>query len=177
MSYLGHGGVAVWASENVWNDWDVPALLPQAEQPFVLAMDCLNGYFHHPSVDALGEELVKAEGKGAIGAFAPSSLSVHWAAAIYHELLVRELTSGRHERLGRRDPRGADRLHRSGRAAGAAALLPAARRPRAPHSTLSTEGRGSPPARGAPRLGARALAGARIAGGRWSVVGRGRRAE
>ena len=100
MSYLGHGGVAVWASENVWNDWDVPALLPQAEQPFVLAMDCLNGYFHHPSVGALGEELVKAQGKGAIGAFAPSSLSVHWAAAIYHQLLVRELTSGRHQRLG-----------------------------------------------------------------------------
>jgi hypothetical protein len=31
---------------------------------------------------------------------APSSLSVHWAARIYHEALLRELTSGRHERLG-----------------------------------------------------------------------------
>ena len=35
-----------------------------------------------------------------IGALAPSSLSVHWAARFYHEALVRELMSGRHERLG-----------------------------------------------------------------------------
>ena len=46
MSYLGHGGTAVWASENVWNNWDAPSLSPQGEQPFLLAMDCLNGYFH-----------------------------------------------------------------------------------------------------------------------------------
>ncbi len=100
MSYMGHGGIAIWASENVWNDWDVPNLAPQGEQPFVLAMDCLNGYFIHPSVNALGEALVKAEGRGAIGVLAPSSLSVHWAAAVYNEVLLRELTSGRHARLG-----------------------------------------------------------------------------
>jgi hypothetical protein len=100
MSYMGHGGIAIWASENVWNDWDVPTLVPQGQQPFVLAMDCLNGYFIHPSVNALGEALVKADGKGAIGVFAPSSLSVHWAARVYNEALLRELVSGRHERLG-----------------------------------------------------------------------------
>lgn len=100
LSYLGHGGTAVWASENIWNNWDAPSLSPQGEQPFLLAMDCLNGYFHHPVTNALGEELLKAEGKGVIGALVPSSLSVHWAARVYHEALVRELTSGRHERLG-----------------------------------------------------------------------------
>jgi hypothetical protein len=100
MSYLGHGGVAVWASENVWNNWDVAALAPQPEQPVLLAMDCLNGYFHHPSMNALAEELLKAEGRGVIAAIAPSSLSVHWAARLYHAALVRELASGRHERLG-----------------------------------------------------------------------------
>ena len=63
-------------------------------------MDCLNGYFHHPTTNALGEELLKAEGKGVIGALAPSSLSVHWAARVYHKAPVRELTSGRHQRLG-----------------------------------------------------------------------------
>jgi hypothetical protein len=100
MSYMGHGGIAIWASENVWNDWDIPNLAPQSQQPFVLAMDCLNGYFIHPSVNALGEALVKAEGKGAIGVFAPSSLSVHWAARVYNEVLLRELVSGRHARIG-----------------------------------------------------------------------------
>jgi hypothetical protein len=78
----------------------VAGLLPQPEQPFLLAMDCLNGFFHQPTLNALAEELVKADGKGAIGALAPSSLSVHWAARIYYEAVVRELTSGRHQRLG-----------------------------------------------------------------------------
>jgi hypothetical protein len=100
MSYLGHGGVAVWASENVWNNWDAAGLAPQPEQPVLLAMDCLNGYFHNPSLNALAEELLKAEGRGVIAAVAPSSLSVHWAAKLYHQALVRELASGRHERLG-----------------------------------------------------------------------------
>ncbi len=63
-------------------------------------MNCLNGYFHYPYLNSLSEALVKAEGKGAIGAFAPSSLSVNWAARLYHEALVAEIASGRHQRLG-----------------------------------------------------------------------------
>ena len=100
VSYLGHGGVAIWASENIWSNADVARLAPQAEQPLLLAMDCLNGYFHQPNANSLAEELLKADGKGVVAAFAPSSLSVHWSAKLYHEALVRELASGRHERLG-----------------------------------------------------------------------------
>ncbi|PYQ20748.1 MAG: hypothetical protein DMF79_09680 [Acidobacteria bacterium] len=44
VSYLGHGGIAVWASENVFNNQDVKTLAPQAQQPLLLTMDCLNGY-------------------------------------------------------------------------------------------------------------------------------------
>jgi hypothetical protein len=64
-------------------------------------MNCLNGYFHKPSLrNSLAEELLKAEGKGAIGTFSPSSMGEHWAARLYHEAMVAELASGRHERLG-----------------------------------------------------------------------------
>jgi hypothetical protein len=100
MSYIGHGGTAVWASENIWNFSDVARLAPQAQQPFLMTMDCLNGFFHHPRMNSLSEELLKADGKGAVGTLAPSSLSVHWAADVYLEALTRELVSGRHQRLG-----------------------------------------------------------------------------
>ena len=100
MSYMGHGAIALWASENVFNFSDVANLAPQAQQPFLMTINCLNGYFHYPFLNSLAEELVKAEGKGAIGAFAPSSLSVNWAARLYHEALLAEIASGRHERLG-----------------------------------------------------------------------------
>ena len=63
-------------------------------------MTCLNGYFHFPYFDSLAEELVKAEGKGAIAAFSPSGLSLNHAAHLYHQALLDELFQGNHARLG-----------------------------------------------------------------------------
>jgi hypothetical protein len=97
-SYMGHGGTAVWASENVWNNMDVPSLQPQTRPPFLLTMNCLNGFFTFPSFDALGEAMVKAEGRGAIAAFSPSGMSVNEPARTYQEALLRELQG--HDRLG-----------------------------------------------------------------------------
>jgi hypothetical protein len=100
-SYLGHGSVYVWASENVFNNTDVARLSPQPQQPFLLTMNCLNGYFTLPTgANSLSEELLKVEGRGVIGAFSPSSLSLHRSARAYNEALLAEIVSGRHERLG-----------------------------------------------------------------------------
>jgi len=100
MSYLGHGGIAVWASENVFNNQDVATLGPQPQQPLLLTMDCLNGYFHFPFLNSLAEELLKAPGKGSIASFAPSGLSLHAPADLFHKALIQEIASGSHERLG-----------------------------------------------------------------------------
>jgi hypothetical protein len=45
LCYVGHGGSAVWASENVWTSWDALKLLSQSRQPLLLTTNCLNGYF------------------------------------------------------------------------------------------------------------------------------------
>jgi hypothetical protein len=100
LGYVGHGGAAVWASENVWSTWDAPSLMAQSQQPLLVTMNCLNGYFVAPSYDSLAESLVKAEGRGAIAAFSPSGLSLDGPAHQYHRALMAELTSGRHDRLG-----------------------------------------------------------------------------
>jgi hypothetical protein len=73
---------------------------PQERQPILMTMNCLNGYFHFPYFDALGEALVKAESRGAIAAFSPSGLSLDAPAHVYQKALVEELVSGRHRRLG-----------------------------------------------------------------------------
>ncbi len=57
MSYVGHGGTAVWSSANVLNSWDTPSLQAQSRQPLLLTMNCLNGYFVAPNFDALAEAL------------------------------------------------------------------------------------------------------------------------
>jgi hypothetical protein len=100
LSYVGHGGSAVWASENVWNSWDAANLLAQSRQPVLLTMNCLNGYFVGSNFESLSESLLKAEGRGAIAAFSPSGLSVDGPAHQYHRAVVDELVSGKHERLG-----------------------------------------------------------------------------
>ncbi len=100
LSYVGHGGSAVWASENVWNSWDAPSLRAQSRQPFLLTFNCLNGYFVAPAFDSLAESLLKVEGRGAIAAFSASGLSLDGPAHLYDRALVAELTGGRHERLG-----------------------------------------------------------------------------
>jgi hypothetical protein len=101
MSYVGHGSTFIWASENVFNNTDLPPLAFQPRQPLLFTMNCLNGYFHLPGpLSSLGEAFVKADGRGAIAALAPSGMSFNDAAHPYHKALLEELLSGRHLRLG-----------------------------------------------------------------------------
>jgi len=100
MSYVGHGGAAVWASENVLNSWDAASLLSQSRQPVLLTLNCLNGYFLAPAYDSLAEAFLKAEGRGTVAGFSPSGLSLDGPAHLYHRALMAELVSGRHARLG-----------------------------------------------------------------------------
>ena len=100
VSYVGHGGIQLWANERLLDTASVSSLSPQPHQPLVLTMNCLNGYFHFPFFNSLSEELVKAEGKGAIAAFSPSGLSFNGPAHVYHQALLTELFHGGHQRLG-----------------------------------------------------------------------------
>ena len=100
VSYIGHGGIDRWANESLLHRSSVGSLSPQAQQPLVLTMNCLNGYFHFPFFNSLSEELVKAENKGAIAAFSPSGLSLNGPAHLYHQALLNELFHGAHLRLG-----------------------------------------------------------------------------
>jgi hypothetical protein len=100
MSYMGHGAIHLWANEKLLDIWDVEALSPQAQQPLLLTMNCLNGYFHFPYHNSLSEELLKAEGKGVIAAFSPTGLSLNGPAHQFHKALLNQILSHEHERLG-----------------------------------------------------------------------------
>ena len=55
VSYIGHGGIHLWADENILNTSDIPDLALQSEQSLLLTMNCLNGYFHFPFFDSMAE--------------------------------------------------------------------------------------------------------------------------
>jgi len=100
ISYAGHGGGAVWSSQNILNSWDAASLLAQPRQPFMITLDCLNGYFIAPTYESLAEAFLKAQGRGSIAAFSPTGLSLDTPAHVFHRALVQEITSGSHPRLG-----------------------------------------------------------------------------
>ena len=100
VSYIGHGGIHLWASENVFNRNDVATLAVQPRQPILLTLNCLNGFFHFPFFDSLAESLVTAEGRGAIAAFSPSGLSLDEPAHRFHKILLEALVDEDNARLG-----------------------------------------------------------------------------
>ena len=100
MSYVGHGGIHLWAQENIFNKSDLASLSNQSQQPLLVTVNCLNGYFHFPYFNSLAEEALKAEGRGAIAAFSPSGLSVNEPAHLFHRALLSEVFNRDHERLG-----------------------------------------------------------------------------
>jgi hypothetical protein len=100
LSYMGHGGIHLWAQENIFNSSQVGLLAAQPLEPLVLTLNCLNGYYHFPYFNALSEELLKAEGKGALAAFSPSGLSLNGPAHLFHKALLGELLQQGHARLG-----------------------------------------------------------------------------
>jgi hypothetical protein len=100
ISYMGHGGIHLWASENLFDVDSVGLLASRNHKPLVLTLDCLNGYFHFPYFDSLGEELLKAEDKGALAVIAPSGLSLNEPAHQLHKAILDELSNGRNSTLG-----------------------------------------------------------------------------
>ena len=82
-SYSGHGHIDEWAAENLFQTPDertgnerndVARLTNNDRFTFLIALNCLNGFFAHWDDDySLAEEILRAENKGAVACFAPTS--------------------------------------------------------------------------------------------------------
>lgn len=74
-NYTGHGGKEVWARERLLHAEDVPRLANSGKYPLVTTFSCNIGAFEEPEFEGLGELLVEAENRGAIGVFAATGLT------------------------------------------------------------------------------------------------------
>jgi hypothetical protein len=91
-NYIGHGSLNLWAGEDMFNFKDVALLNNPDKLTFVVALNCQNGLFSYSqpfrgTTDSLAEAFLKADGKGAIGMFAPGGLGYTYE----HEILANEL--------------------------------------------------------------------------------------
>lgn len=90
VNYVGHGSVNQWRANLLTND-DALAL-GNDHLPMFVMMTCLNGYFHDPALDSLGESLMKAERGGAVAVWASSGMTLPADQALLNQELYRLLS-------------------------------------------------------------------------------------
>jgi hypothetical protein len=100
VNYLGHATTEFWNAPYVFNSADAAALTNGDKLPFVVAMDCLNGYFHDVYTESLAEALMKAPDGGAIAVWTSSTLTEPIDQAIMNRELFRQLFAPASPTLG-----------------------------------------------------------------------------
>ncbi|MEA2414457.1 MAG: hypothetical protein QOI58_1114, partial [Thermoanaerobaculia bacterium] len=90
VDYMGHGSVEIW-SFDLFNSNDASTLTNSAHQPFVMAMTCLNGYFHDLYTESLATALLKSPNGGAVAVWASSTLTEPYPQFQMNKELLRQL--------------------------------------------------------------------------------------
>jgi hypothetical protein len=90
VNFLGHGSVEVWRGD-LLSSADARALRNGTRLPFLVAMNCLNGFFHDVYTESLAESLLKAEGGGAVAVWASSGLTLPAEQAVMDRALLETL--------------------------------------------------------------------------------------
>src|SRR5205823_4392150 len=100
VNYYGHGSVDLWEGDLFFGQ-DAAGLTNGSRMPLVVAMTCLNGFFHSlfPE-ESLAEALVRAPNGGAIAVWASSSLTDPAGQSAMDRELFRLLFSGAYPTLG-----------------------------------------------------------------------------
>jgi hypothetical protein len=99
VNYIGHGSVEIWSNVSFFARGDVANLAVGNRPPIVVAMTCLNGYFHDLYTDSIAEALQRAP-NGAVAVWASSALTTPEAQLPADEALLHALLAGGDIRLG-----------------------------------------------------------------------------
>lgn len=95
IDFIGHGSVEMWQTEAFFARSDAASAGDGAPLPVVVAMTCLNGYFHDVVQESLAEALLRNADGGAAAVWALSTLTETRGQVQANEALLSSLTSGR----------------------------------------------------------------------------------
>ena len=90
VNYNGHGSVEIWGS-NLLDDTAASALNNGGRLPFVVAMNCLNGFFHDVYTQSLASALMLSRNGGAVAVWASSGLTAPTPQFQMDQALVKTL--------------------------------------------------------------------------------------
>jgi uncharacterized repeat protein (TIGR01451 family) len=100
VHYLGHGSVEVWDGDGLLTAADADTLTNGTQLPLVVAMTCLNGFFHDPGTESLAAALLTAPTGGAVAVWASSGLTDPTGQAPLDRAFLQALGAGTEVRLG-----------------------------------------------------------------------------
>jgi len=100
INFLGHGGGAIWSDNSLLRLQDVEKLNNAGIYPIVISMTCFTCAFEEPGRSCLGEELLKAKGKGAIAVWGASGVGWVWNDFYLVSELLDVLLNNKHLTLG-----------------------------------------------------------------------------
>lgn len=75
VTYTGHGSLDRWGKDTLLDADAATALSPNGASPIVLQLTCLTGFFAHPTITSLSEEMLLAK-NGPISIVAATSLTL-----------------------------------------------------------------------------------------------------
>jgi uncharacterized repeat protein (TIGR01451 family) len=75
VNYAGHGSTEIWSSNEFFTSDDALALTNGQRLPFIVAIDCLNGFFQDVYTHSVAASLLLAENGGAVAVWASSGLT------------------------------------------------------------------------------------------------------
>jgi Peptidase family C25 len=100
VDYVGHGSVELWGFDGVFGSADADALANGNRLPFVVAMNCLNGYFHDLFSYSMAEALMEAPNGGAVAVWASSTLTEPDGQETMNRELLSQLFGGGNLTIG-----------------------------------------------------------------------------
>lgn len=93
--YIGHAFLDYWGSQTwdqFWQNSDTPTLTNGIRLPYLISLDCLDGYFDYPNRPSMAEKFLTHSGGGVIAHFAPSGLGIATGHDYLHRGFLQSLT-------------------------------------------------------------------------------------
>ncbi len=93
VNFYGHGSTRLWTDGSILTAADAAGLSNTERLALFDAMTCLNGFFHDPTIESLGEALLKAQG-GAIAVWASTGMTDPAAQVLMNQQAIQLLLNG-----------------------------------------------------------------------------------
>jgi Peptidase family C25 len=91
IAYIGHGSIDTWAAGPLFSTDNLSEIKNGDLLPILLTPTCLDGFFYHPQVDSLAEDLLFKSDGGIVAGLVPSGLSLPGAQDVMMRNLFKEL--------------------------------------------------------------------------------------